>query len=93
MLDKKLNNLFGLPELEKTNNSKQFKNQLVMHFKKTSKKEVCPKCATLSSTGYDKRVVTIKDAPIRDKEVILKITKRRFYCKKCILFTRGSIYP
>ncbi len=45
--------------------------------------EVCPKCATPSSTGYDKRVVRIKDAPLRNKAVTLIITKRRFYCKKC----------
>jgi len=83
MLDKKLNNLFGLPELEKTHNSKQFKNTLQFHFKKKSNCEVCPKCATLSHTGYDKRIVTIKDAPIREKQVILKITKRRFFCKSC----------
>ena len=54
-----------------------------MHFRKKSKEEVCPKCATLTGVCYDKREVLIKDAPIRDKEVILKITKRRFYCKNC----------
>lgn len=83
MFDKKLNNLFGLPELQFTHKSQQFKNQLIFHFKKKSEKEVCPKCATLSDTCYDKRIVTIKDSPIRDKQVTLKIMKRRFFCKKC----------
>ncbi len=56
---------------------------MTLSFKKTSKMEVCPKYATRSITCYDKRIVTIKDTPIRDKQVILKITKRRFYCKSC----------
>lgn len=50
---------------------------------KSSQAEVCPKCASLSRTGYDKRWVTIKDAPIRDKLVLLRIRKRRFFCKPC----------
>ena len=45
--------------------------------------EVCPKCATPSNTRYDKRVVRIKDAPLRNKAVTLIITKRRLFCKKC----------
>lgn len=45
--------------------------------------EVCPHCAQLSSTGYDKRQVRLKDEPIRDKKVILFAVKRRFYCKPC----------
>lgn len=83
MQDQKLINLFGLPELKLSHRSEQFKNKLILHFEKKCDHEYCPKCATKSSIGYDKRVVTIKDAPIRDKEVILKITKRRFFCKSC----------
>jgi transposase len=50
---------------------------------KTSSREVCPKCATLSETGYDKRQVTVKDAPVRGQMVFLKILKRRYWCKPC----------
>jgi transposase len=52
---------------------------------KTSQSEVCPKCATLCSTAYDKRMVSIKDAPIRQLPVTLMIVKRRFFCKSCKL--------
>lgn len=45
--------------------------------------EVCPKCATPSSTGYDTRQVSIKDAPLRNRTVTLRLTKRRFFCKPC----------
>lgn len=83
MLNSKINNFLSLPELEFTNESSQYKNTLRLHCKKTSKAEVCPKCATLSTTCYDKREVSIKDTPIRDKMVYLRITKRRFFCKSC----------
>ena len=50
---------------------------------KISDFEVCPKCATKSSTIYDHVFVTIRDAPIRNQHVVLKIKKRRFLCKSC----------
>jgi len=83
MLGRKFNNLIGLPELEFSKDSLHYKNAIQLHCRKTSKMEVCPKCATPSTTCYDKRMVTIKDSPIRDKVIYLKITKRRFYCKSC----------
>jgi len=50
---------------------------------KNSEFEVCPKCATPSKSVYDRREVSVKDAPIRGKGVTLKITKRRLWCKPC----------
>jgi transposase len=50
---------------------------------KVSKGEVCPRCASFSSSIYDRRWVKIKDAPIRNCSVALIIRKRRFYCKTC----------
>jgi transposase len=50
---------------------------------KVSAFEVCPKCATPSSSVYDHRVVTVKDAPLRGKHVLLHIRKRRFWCALC----------
>ena len=83
MLKKKFINFLSLPELEFLEESKQIKNTLHFVCRKTSKMEVCPKCATQSTTCYDKRTVRIKDTPIRDKGVCLKIIKRRFFCKTC----------
>lgn len=83
MLKPNFTNFLALPELEFTKESNQHKNSLRLHCRKTSKMEVCPKCATKSTTLYDKRSVSIKDQPIRDKAVYLKIEKRRFYCKSC----------
>lgn len=83
MLEHKFTKLFGLPELKLTKQISHQKNKISFHFIKTSKMEVCPKCATRSITKYDKREVTVKDTPLRGKSVTLKITKRRFYCKAC----------
>ena len=72
-----------LPELKLDRIEKKSYSKAFYHLTKTSDFEVCPKCATPSSSVYDKRKVTIKDEPIRDKQVILIITKRRFWCKNC----------
>jgi transposase len=50
---------------------------------KESLAEVCPSCASLSSSVYDTRKVRLKDQPIRGKQVILLVTKRRFFCRPC----------
>jgi transposase len=55
----------------------------ICHVQKVSEGEVCPKCATLSKSIYDHRMVTLKDAPIRGRLVLLKVKKRRFYCSTC----------
>ena len=51
--------------------------------RKVSEFEVCPKCANKCSGTYDKRWSLIKDAPIRGKRIVLKILKRRIWCKTC----------
>lgn len=55
----------------------------IYHAEKTSPMEVCPRCATASTTGYDRRLVKIKDSPIRGRGAFLWINKRRFFCKPC----------
>jgi transposase len=72
-----------LPELEIKDVERKAPNTLVMKADKVSKFEVCPNCATRSWSIYDRRVVTIKDEPVRQSPVLLLIRKRRFYCKPC----------
>ena len=61
------------------------KHTRFLHCEKRSSFEVCPKCATPTSKVYDHVTVTPKDAPIRSKNIILVIRKRRFRCvnKSC----------
>jgi transposase len=51
--------------------------------KKESVFEVCPKCATPSSSVYDHRWVRLRDDPLRTRQTILWVRKRRFSCKPC----------
>ncbi len=50
---------------------------------KVSSHEVCPRCATRSEAIYDRRWVRVKDEPIRGRQVILRLRKRRFSCRPC----------
>jgi transposase len=72
-----------LPELKIISHRRTAKLDCEFELEKTSSFEVCPKCATRSWTIYDHVWVRIKDAPIRDRHIFLKIKKRRFLCKKC----------
>jgi transposase len=50
---------------------------------KVSTMEVCPRCARPSTSVYDRRWVTLKDDPIRTRQTILRVHKRRFSCHTC----------
>ena len=51
--------------------------------RKVPKDEYCPRCATRSTTGYDRRRVRLKDEPFRGLRVWLIVEKRRLLCKPC----------
>ncbi len=72
-----------LPELKLTATNPDGIGYTAFHAEKTSEMEVCPKCATPSTSIYDSRIVIVKDAPIRGKVVKLYIRKRRFRCRTC----------
>jgi transposase len=50
---------------------------------KQSTFEVCPRCATASSSVYDHRTVKVRDTPMRGLAVRLVVRKRRFSCRPC----------
>ncbi|HKO50875.1 MAG TPA: transposase family protein [Polyangiaceae bacterium] len=50
---------------------------------KVSPMEVCPRCATPSTSVYDRRWVRLKDEPLRLRQTILTVRKRRFWCSGC----------
>lgn len=50
---------------------------------KTTPFEVCPRCAHTSSSIKDHRLVKVRDAPMRGKDMVLIISKRRFRCRHC----------
>lgn len=72
-----------LPELEITKIQKISSIRYQWHVEKHQEGAVCPKCATFSRSAYDSRWVKIQDRPYQDKQIVLEIKKRRYYCKKC----------
>ena len=56
---------------------------IVVESEKQSPFEICPRCATPSSSVYDHRKITVRDAPMRNMGVWLTVRKRRFSCRPC----------
>jgi transposase len=81
--EERLAQFLVLPELKVTAFKKSQILSSVIQAKKVSKFEVCPKCATPSSSIYDRRIVTLRDAPVRGHGMRLSVKKRRFFCKPC----------
>lgn len=73
-----------LPELEVLSGEKLGEwGYAVNAYKRRAEAEYCPRCATPSSTTYDTRTVRLKDHPVRDKFVELRVRKRRYLCRVC----------
>ena len=80
---KRLSHQLLLPELEMIGLPAQTRTWAHYQVCSSAKQALCPRCPTLSSSIYDRRLCTVKDAPVRDQIVFLKIEKRRFWCKPC----------
>lgn len=72
-----------LPELKVLTHWQSAKFRTHYKCQKESEFEVCPRCATKSSSVHDRRWVKIQDQPIRGSGVSLHILKRRFRCPGC----------
>jgi transposase len=78
-----------LPELKIISHWNPSKYRNYYRVDKESSFEVCPKCATKSTSVHDRRWVKICDQPIRGAGMYLRIRKRRFRCPNCkSVFTR-----
>ena len=82
MSEKRITQQLLLPDLRYVKTFKT-KTRQTIYCEKTSPFEVCPKCASQCSSIYDHVEVQVRDAPIRNKNIILIIRKRRFKCKNC----------
>ena len=52
-----------------------------IYVKRTNKSAICPCCGKKSTKVNAKYFRTIKDLPIQDNKVILKLETKRFFCK------------
>ena len=82
MLDQKLARFLVLPELNLIKVNRGSKAHIYDCTKdKTS--EYCPRCGLESRTTYDHRIVNVRDEPVRRSSCVLRVRKRRLYCKAC----------
>lgn len=73
-----------LPRDLKLINVRRFKNGHMWEVEKTRQEfEVCPKCATPSRTQAGRCTVIVRDEPLRQNSLWLKIHKHRYACKVC----------
>lgn len=79
---KKLAQFLVLPELNILKVEKVHRAH-IYHCEKARHFEYCPRCNTPSNVTYDHRTVLVRDEPIRRSQCLLKIKKRRLYCKQC----------
>lgn len=64
--------------------SKIFRNGYLWEVEKIRNPfEVCPKCATSSSVRCGQVFSVVREAPVRDKPLWLRIKKHRYFCKSC----------
>lgn len=85
-----------IPKELKLLSSKTFKHGIMYELEKIKKPQACPKCANLSNMRYGFNYVTIRDEPIRNQSLFLRIKKHRYYCKFCrkpFTETIQGIYP
>ena len=80
----KVSNFVLLPELILEKSYYMVGGHKILHCSKKKMQEYCPYCASGEYWTHEYRVITVKDEPIRGKEIILKIKKRRLKCKACL---------
>ena len=75
---------FFLPKELKFLRSLSFRNGHIWEVAKVrSDFEICPKCGSKSNTRCGRVSVTVREAPLRDSPLWLRIRKHRYYCKTC----------
>ncbi|MFB2973401.1 transposase family protein [Aerosakkonema sp. BLCC-F183] len=64
-------------------NSKETEKTLILSVRVNQKTAVCPRCAQTSHRLHQNQGHLVRDLPIGDREVFLKVNRRRFKCENC----------
>ncbi len=78
--------LLALPDLILTEVIEQ-EDKYIFITKAKDEFAVCPVCGEITYKVHDRRWQNIKDSPIRGKQVIIRLDKKRYRCPQC--FKRG----
>lgn len=81
--ESRITNFLLLPEIKIVKTQRIGVSSNIYYCEKQKTQEYCPYCACGEYWTHQYRVVTVKDAPVRGMQIILKIKKRRLKCKSC----------
>lgn len=81
--EERLSNFILLPEIKILRTQRKGQTTNIYYCEKKRMQEYCTRCASGNNWVHEYRTVTIKDEPIRGKNIVLKIRKRRLKCKDC----------
>lgn len=87
-LIKKLDNKLKIIKSEENNNI------ITIYAKRTNKTAICPCCSKTSSSINTRYYRTVKDLPIQEAKVILKLEAKTFFCnnEKCKINTFAETF-
>ena len=75
---------FFVPKELKFISSKAFKNGFMWDVEKLRRAfEICPKCGSKTNVRCGKATSVVREAPLRNQPLWLRINKHRYYCKSC----------
>ncbi|GET37804.1 transposase [Microseira wollei NIES-4236] len=63
--------------------SKETKETLILSVNLEKKTATCPRCGEISHRIHQNKSHLVRDLPMGDREVVLKLNRRRFKCEKC----------
>ncbi|MCL1472285.1 transposase family protein [Argonema antarcticum] len=74
--------LLNLPSVI-VGDSKETKETVILSVRLDKKTAHCPHCGQTSHRLHQNKSHLVRDLPMGDREVIMKVSRRRFKCKNC----------
>lgn len=77
-----LTRLLNLPGIV-VENFRETDTDLMLEVEAWTNQATCPRCGTVSSHLHQNHGYWVRDLPIADRQVWLKVNRRQFKCKPC----------
>ena len=77
-----MTNILNLPGVI-VENKKQIGETLILAVKLEKKTAFCPRGGEISHRLHQNQGIMVRDLPIGDQEVVLRVNRRRFKCENC----------
>ena len=77
-----LTRLLNLPGIV-VENFRETETELMLEVEAWTASAICPRCGHLSSNLHQNHGYWVKDLPISNRQVLLKVNRRQFKCKLC----------